>query len=35
MKKKIPLYEIPYWELDNIENVLKNIMEETQEIEKE
>jgi hypothetical protein len=31
----IPLYEIPYWELDNIDNVLANIikdMEEAQEI---
>ena len=44
MKKKIPLYEIPYWELDNIEKVLEGIikdtaaapdMEEAQEIEKE
>lgn len=31
-ENNIPLYEIPYWELDNIENVLKNIMEEAQEI---
>ena len=22
----IPLYEIPYWELDNIENILNNIL---------
>ena len=44
IKKKIPFYEIPYWELDNIEKVLEGIikdtaaapdMEEAQEIEKE
>lgn len=42
IKKKIPFYEIPYWELDNIEKVLEGIikdtaaapdMEEAQEIE--
>lgn len=25
-KNNIPLYEIPYWELDNIENILNNIL---------
>lgn len=43
-ENNIPLYEIPYWELDNIEKVLEGIikdtaaapdMEEAQEIEKE
>lgn len=29
IKKQIPLYEIPYWELNNIEDILGNIIKET------
>lgn len=34
-KLNIPLYEIPYWELDNIEDVLSNIIKDMEEVQEE